>query len=138
MDGGDKVVDVQQALQSTLDGTHVASRVDQELPQIQNGWIGKDLDEGVEMEVVASHGHEKIHLIDTLRNVPFKQGSESMVNNGKEENMTRQDINDKILQQTKAGVLCFIFFPILTCYRRIQSSISYVLVVSSFSNGFGY
>lgn len=120
MDRGDKVVDVQQALQITLDETHVASGADQELPQIQHGCIVKDLGEGVEMEVVASHGHRKIHPIDTSRNVPFEQGSESMVNNGKEENMTRQDIDDKILQQTKAGVLCFIFFPILTYYMGIQ------------------
>lgn len=53
---------------------------------------------------MASHGHGKIHFIDTSRNVPFEQGSESMVNSGKEENKTRQDIDDKILQQPKAGV----------------------------------
>lgn len=103
MDGGDKAVDVQQTLQSTLDGTHVASGAEQELPQIQHEWIGKDLG-GVEMEVVASHGHGKIHLIDTSRNVPFEQGSESMVNSGNEENKTSQEIDDKILQHPKSGV----------------------------------
>lgn len=97
MDGGDKVVDVQQTLQSTLDGTHAASGAEQELPQIQHEWIGKDLG-GVETEVVASHGHGKIHLIDTSLNVPFEQGSKSMVNSGNEENKTSQEIDDKILQ----------------------------------------
>lgn len=103
MDGGDKAVDVQQTLQSTLDGNHVASGAEQELPQIQHEWIGKDLG-GVETEVVASHGHGKIHLIDTSLNVPFEQGSESMVNSGNEENKTSQEIDDKILQHPKSGV----------------------------------
>lgn len=104
MDGGDKAVDVHQTLQSNFDETHVASGDEQERPQIQHEWIGNDLGEGVEMGVVASHGHGKIHLIDTSRNVPFEQGSESMVNSGKEENRTRQDIDGKLLQQPKAGV----------------------------------
>ena len=34
------------------------------------------------MEVVASHGHGKIYIIGTLRNVPFEKDSESMVNSG--------------------------------------------------------
>ena len=62
IDGGDKVVDVQQTLQSTLDETHVAFGVEKEQSQIQDEWIMRDLGKGVEMEVVASHGMEKFIL----------------------------------------------------------------------------
>ena len=62
IDGGDKVVNVQKTLQSTLDETHVAFRVEKEQSQIQDEWIMRDLGKGVEMEVVASHGMEKFIL----------------------------------------------------------------------------